>query len=147
MTKDVMISIKGMQFEGNLNEGEDIEVIQQGHYYRRNGMHYLVFEEPVEGTDKVNKNMIKFNDKELSVTKKGVINVAMNFCEKVKNMTDYQTPFGSIMIGLDTHDIKVMEKPNRLSLDVDYSLDVNYEFLSDCKIHIEAREMGGKLSL
>ncbi len=146
MTKDVMISIKGMQFEGNL-DGDNIEVIQQGQYYQRNGMHYLVYEEAVEGTDKVNKNMIKFNDRELSVTKKGVINVSMNFSEKVKNLTDYQTPFGSIMIGLDTHSIEVNENPKKLSLDVSYSLDVNYEFLSDCNIHIEAREMGQKLPL
>ena len=146
MTKDVLISIRGMHFENSL-DGDNIEVIQQGRYYRRNGMHYLVYEEPVEGTDKTNKNIIKFNEKEMSVTKKGVVNVAMTFCEKEKNHTSYQTPFGNILIGLDTHDISLLESPKKISLDVSYSLDVNYEFLSDCKIHIEANELGQSISL
>ena len=146
MTKDVLISIRGMQFENNL-DGDNIEVIQQGHYYRRNGMHYLVYEEPVEGTDKINKNMIKFDEKQMSVTKKGMVNVAMTFCEKEKNLTSYRTPFGNIMIGLDTHDIRLNEGDKKLSLEVSYSLDVNYEFLSDCKIYIEAKELGQSLTL
>ena len=146
MTKDVMISIRGMQFEESL-DGDNVEVIQQGHYYRKNGMHYLIYEEPVEGTDKTNKNTIKFNDKEMNLTKKGVVNVVMNFNENVKSLTDYRTPFGSLMIGLDTHDIRLTENAQKISLDIDYSLDVNYAFFTDCKIHIEAKDIGQKISI
>ena len=36
MTKDVMISIRGLQFmEGE--DGDDIETVQQGEYYEKNG--------------------------------------------------------------------------------------------------------------
>ncbi len=146
MNKDVMISIRGLQFEHDL-DGEKIEVVQKGRYYRRNGMHYLVYDEPLEGTDKTIKNMIKFNDTEMNVTKKGPINVCMNFKEKVKSVTDYQTPFGSIIVGLNTHTVNITENPQNLSLDISYSLDVNYEFLSDCNIHIEASDIPKKLPL
>ena len=59
MTKDVLIAIRGMQFEG-AEDPESIEVIQKGQYYQRNGSHYLVYEEPVEGTNDVILNRIKF---------------------------------------------------------------------------------------
>lgn len=41
MTKDVMISIRGLQFmEGE--DGDDIETVQQGEYYEKNGADFLL---------------------------------------------------------------------------------------------------------
>ena len=40
MTKDVLVSIKGMQFMGIEDEpDEPIEIITNGNYYFRNGSH------------------------------------------------------------------------------------------------------------
>ena len=48
MTKDVMISIRGLQFmEGE--DGDNIETVQQGEYYERNGARYLLYDEYMEG--------------------------------------------------------------------------------------------------
>lgn len=138
MNKDVMISIKGMHFD-IAEDSDNVEVIQPGQYYQRGGSHYLVYEEPVEGSELVNRNMIKFNETSMSVTKKGAINTTMLFDTSKKNLTNYATPFGSLVIGLDTHDITVKKTEDALSLNIKYSLDVNYEFLADCNINIEAR--------
>ena len=72
MTKDVLIAIEGMQFEG-ATDPEEIEVIQRGQYYERNGSHYLLYDEPVEGTSDIIKNRIKFKDNEVQVAKKGAV--------------------------------------------------------------------------
>lgn len=138
MNKDVLISIKGLHFETG-STSDNIEVIQAGQYYKRGGMHYLVYDEPLEGTDQVSRNLLKFNDKSLSVTKKGPFAATMLFEEASKNMTNYSTPFGSVIVGLDTHNISLSDKENELTLNVDYSLDINYEFMADCNISIEAR--------
>lgn len=140
MDKDVLISIKGMHFQ-NTEDGDNVEVIQQGQYYQRGNMHYLVYEEPVEGSDAVTKNMIKFNNDSMCLTKKGIVNATMLFDTNEKNMTNYNTPYGSIVIGLDTHQIDFHENDDNLSLNIKYSLDVNYEFLADCDIHIEAHNV------
>lgn len=140
MKKDVLISIRGMQFEGAM-DADDIEVIQRGHYYQRGGMHYLVYDEPVEGTDRINKNLIKFNEKEMYVTKRGVVNTALTFRQKEKNLTSYETPYGNIMVGLNTRQIELTKNADQILLHVNYSLDVNYEFLTDCQIRIEAKEL------
>jgi len=135
-----MISIKGMHFDVS-DEANDVEVIQQGQYYKRGGMHYLIYDEPVEGSEQVTKNMIKFNDTTMSLSKKGVVNTTMLFDVAEKNLTNYATPFGSLVIGLDTHNISVNATENELKLNVQYSLDVNYEFLANCNINIVARDM------
>lgn len=139
MNKDVLISIRGMHFENSAN-GDNIEVISKGHYYQRAGMHYLVYDELVEGSNEVIKNMLKFNNDSLSYTKKGPVSSTMLFDKNEKNLTNYSTPFGSLVMGIDTHKVEVLQNKDRLELNVQYSLDVNYEFLADCNIHIEATD-------
>ena len=121
------------------NMADDVEVIQRGQYYKRGGNHYLIYDEPLEGSELVNHNILKFNDMSLSVTKKGPVTASMLFEESSKNLTNYSTPFGSIVVGLDTRNIALSDTDDVLKLDVNYSLDINYEFLADCNISIEAR--------
>ena len=135
MTKDVLIAIRGMQFEG-AEDPESIEVIQKGQYYQRNGSHYLVYEEPVEGTNEVIHNLIKFKENEVQVTKKGAINTMLSFKENEKNMTNYATPFGNLLMGINTQMIEQAIREDQIHVHVEYALDVNYEFLADCKIDI-----------
>lgn len=135
MTKDVLIAIKGMQFEG-AEDAEEIEVIQRGQYYERNGSHYLLYDEPVEGTTEIIKNRIKFKNDEVQVAKKGAVNTILTFTKNEKNMTNYATPFGNLIIGIDTQEIALKLEEKKMDIRVDYALDINYEFLADCKISI-----------
>ena len=47
MTKDVLISISGLQFAGGENS-EPVEVITSGSYYKKNGRHYILYDEVAE---------------------------------------------------------------------------------------------------
>lgn len=143
MTKEVMISIRGLQFMEDESE-DDIETVQQGEYYLRGGSHYLVFDEYLEGFHEPVKNVLRFQEKELSLIKRGLLNVQMNFEQGKKNLTRYQTPYGAIMIGLDTGRVECFEKEHELKLEVDYTLEANYQYVADCHIVIEAREKGGE---
>ena len=143
MTKEVMISIRGIQFEEGV-DGEKIESIQKGEYYNRNDMHYILFEEIVEGMDDPVKSMIKFKEGEMHLNKKGPINVSMDFLEDKKTLTDYRTPFGSLVIGLEAKKVNFEEEEKRILLDVDYTLEVNYEPLANCKIRVDIRSMDGE---
>lgn len=136
MTKDVLIAIKGMQFEG-ATDPEEIEVIQRGQYYERNGSHYLLYDEPVEGTSDIIKNRIRFKENEVQVAKKGAVNTTLTFTKNEKNMTNYATPFGNLIVGIDTQRIALELSEQKMDIKVDYALDINYEFLADCKISIK----------
>ena len=135
MTKDVLIAVRGLQTDG-MEDPESIEVIQRGQYYEKNGAHYLLYEEPVEGTQDVIKNRIKFKEKEVQVAKKGAVNTTLTFKEKEKNQTNYMTPFGNLVVGIDTQEVNLKMEENTIDIHVNYSLDINYEFLADCKISI-----------
>ena len=153
MTKDVFVSISGMHEEiaetpaVERDEAEAIEVVTPGSYYFRNEKHYIVYDEVMEGFEEATKNIFKFDGSCLEVTKRGAVNVHMLFEEQKKNMTTYHTPFGDILIGIDTEKIEVSEEENKIHLHVDYSLEANYQHLANCKIDMKIypKKEGAKL--
>lgn len=136
MTKDVLVAIRGLQFDGLQDDGS-VEVITPGDYYKRNDKHYIIYEEHTEGVPQSTQNVMKFNKDGFDLAKKGAVNVHMVFEENKKNITNYGTPFGNIIIGIDTKKIHVSEGKERIRVDIDYALEVNYEHLADCKIAMD----------
>lgn len=92
MTKDVLISVSGLQM--GEEKPEQIEVISKGNFYQKNGYSYVFYDEVIEGFDQRVRNMIKFKNGALHVQKKGIVNVNMAFEEEKKNNTCYTTPYG-----------------------------------------------------
>lgn len=142
MTKDVLISLRGLQFDQSDSDVEKIETIMPGNYYEKNGSHYVLYDEIMEGIPEPVKNRIKFSEHALELTRNGAVNVHMIFEENRKNMTSYNTPYGNILIGIDTRKIHIAQESDRIVVDVDYALDVNYEYLADCQIVLDIRSKG-----
>ena len=139
MTKDVVISVRGLQVMDN-ESAEDIETVQQGEYFERNGGICLLYDEYYEGFDEPVKNVMKIRGNEMTLTKRGIINVQMNFEAGKKNLTRYQTPYGVMMIGLDTSRVVCLQEEKSLAIEIDYTLEANYQYVSDSKIRIMVRE-------
>ena len=59
MTKDVMISISGLQYIVGAGEEEPVpvEVVMGGQYYKKNGQHYLIYDETVDGFEGTTHNL------------------------------------------------------------------------------------------
>ena len=82
MTKDVLISISGLQMDvlEEEKEYEAIEVVAPANYFLKNGKHYILFDEVTEGIPGITKNRIKITGEDaLEVMKSGVSNVHMVF--------------------------------------------------------------------
>ena len=142
MTKDVLLKISGMQFtadNGDPDEPEPVEIIAPGEYYFKNGKHYIMYEEVMEGFDGVTKNVLKLQGDLLEVTKRGTSNVHMIFEKDKKNMTCYTTPYGSMMMGIDARSISIEESDDEIHAQIQYALDVNYEHLADCTISLSVQ--------
>lgn len=139
MTKEVLLTLQGLQFDQREEDAEKIETVTVGDYFKKNDRHYVVYEEITEGFEQPTKNRLKFSEHMVELTRNGLVNVHMVFQENKKNMSNYNTPFGQILVGIDTKRISIDEKEDNIVVDVDYALDINYEFLSDCHIKIDIR--------
>lgn len=154
MTKDVLITVRGLQFDrggtdadnvntdkANTGEGNTatIETMLPGAYYEKNGSHYILYEEMMEGFREPTKNKIKFGEHFLELDRSGPVNVRMVFDENKKTMSNYNTPYGNIPIGIDTKKIHITKEPDRITVDVDYMLEAHNEYLADYRILIDIR--------
>lgn len=146
MTKEIILSLKGLQMEKN-EDAKAVETILPADYYQRNGSHYVVYEEMMEGFTDITRNRIKFNDSCLEVSKKGLVNAQMFFEENKKSITSYATPYGNILIGIDTESVWVEERDNQIRVEVEYALEANYQHLADCRIEMELRPRGEGVGL
>ncbi|MDO5417122.1 MAG: DUF1934 domain-containing protein [Lachnospiraceae bacterium] len=135
MTKDVLITISGSQMMDG--ENGDVEMITCGDYYSKNGKHYILYDEVMEGHEGVIKNTIKIQPDSLDIIKTGLTNVHMVFERNKKRLTCYATPMGEMMVGLNTKSISIDEKDDNIKVQIEYSLDINYEHVSECNIVVD----------
>lgn len=140
MTKDVLVSISGLQYE--VDQEDAVEVITVGEYYLKNDKHYILYDELSEEGEGVTKNTIKISDKQVDIMKRGVNNVHMVFQPHTQNMTYYNTPFGELVIQVSTTDLKVIEEDKILTAHIEYDLSVNYTHVSECAIDIKIMAKG-----
>lgn len=139
MTREVLISISGSQRSGG--EPDVMELMITGDYFEKNGKRYVIYEEILEDGGGTIRNTIKIMPDLVSIDKKGQVSAHMVFQKNQKNMTCYLTPFGQMMIGISTDDIRLQEEEDQLKVDVDYSLDINYEHVSDCNISLAVKSL------
>ncbi|MBO4678435.1 MAG: DUF1934 domain-containing protein [Lachnospiraceae bacterium] len=142
MNKDVLISIKGLQYTvSEEKEGDTrVETLTRGQYYKRAGKHYVTFEEALDG-DKPVKSMVKFDETSFEITRKGPYNVRLGFEAGKKAYTDYRTPFGEFLMGIDTTSIEYGEKENEILMRIEYDMEFNSEQLGRCVIDVKVTEV------
>lgn len=136
MKKDVLITISGIHSDKS-RESDKIELVTSGSYYKKNNKHYLLYDEIFEGQDEVTRNIARFDSDEFHISKSGFTNVDMSFEQNKRNMTNYITPYGSMLVGVDASRVDVVENDESIQVDIAYSLDVNYEHLADCTLHMD----------
>lgn len=144
MTKNVLVSITGTQFLDSQQSDEPIELVTNGTYYKKKNKHYVMYDEIIDGILGVTKNTLRFDEECFNLTRTGAVNSIMVFETKKRNITNYSTPFGSLTIGIDASNINIDETDEEINVAVDYAIDVNCEYLSDCKIVLKVQPAGKK---
>lgn len=135
MTKEVIVSVVGYQFE--VSENEPIELVTNGEYYNRNGKHFIMYEEYLSEGDEATKNILKIHNGVVELTKKGESNLKMEFEKGKTNETYYHTPIGTLLVGIHTDEVEVRENERELGVKIQYSLEVNGSHVSACEIQIK----------
>ncbi|MDD6572279.1 MAG: DUF1934 domain-containing protein [Thermoflexaceae bacterium] len=140
MTKDVLVTVRGKQIGNNYED--EIEIINRGNCYERNGKTYIRYEEQQEESDAVIQNMIKIGSDGIEITKKGSVGAQMIFRENEKINSCYETPYGMMMMAIYTNRIQCSIEPEKIEINVLYSIEMNGELLSDADVYIKVEPLG-----
>lgn len=136
MTKDVLVTIAGSQFDVG---DEPIELMVPGTYYLKNGKHYVLYEELPDEDSPVIRNTVKFYEGHFEIIKKGGNNSMLMFDEGRQTTMVYETIMGPMEIAATTTSIMIQETEELLHAKVCYSLDINHNFVSECEVDFKVQ--------
>lgn len=142
MTKDIILTISGLhKTDGEADE--PVEIMSPGQYYLKNGKHYVLFEEMMEGVDGVVKSTLKFTEEKVELLRNGAATTRMIFQKQQEHMVVYQTPMGPLSISLYTDDIISELNEEQINLEIHYSLKTEGIVLTEStvQLHICPKEL------
>lgn len=138
MTKDVKIIVLGNHDNGDGDVGT-IRTTSRGQYFEKGDSRYLLYEEEQEGFDKTVNNRVKYKEGYVELVKTGLVRSRMVFEQGKTIMTSYNSPYGELLMGVNTKDIRITEREDMIRIEVDYSLEVDESEMSKSKITIKIK--------
>ncbi|MCD8326493.1 MAG: DUF1934 domain-containing protein [Lachnospiraceae bacterium] len=102
------------------------------------GYYVIRYEEIQEGFEQTSSVLLKAAPGRLELTRKGLLNVRMEFADGEFTQSDYRTPFGDILFGFLTRRVTVDEQADGIRICASYRLEMNGEYLADSTIDISA---------
>ena len=136
MTKDIILTISGLH-DTDGDADAPIETMTPAQYFQKNGKHYVVFDEVLEGLEGTIKSTIKFTEDQVELLRNGAASTRMVFQPGQENMVIYQTPMGPLSISLYTEDIVSEIGEEHIRLKIDYSLKTEGIVVSESTVKIE----------
>jgi len=136
--KKVFISIRGMPALADSDE-DGFELMTDGEYTRENGISTFSYvESELTGVDGL---LTTFNvEQDRVVLRRGDgIGMDMIFSETQKHHFLYDTPFGAVTMGIDTHSIKKSLRDDGGNLEIRYDLEVDNVAVSHNLFQINIR--------
>jgi len=136
--KKVMISIKGLPVFAS-SDDDAFELMTDGEYLQKDGISTFSY---VESMLTGNEGLLTTFDVEQDrvVLRRGDgMSGDMIFSENQKHHFLYDTPFGSILLGIDTHSIKTNMGDDGGNLEIRYDIEVDNVSVSQNLFRINIR--------
>lgn len=136
--KDVMITIKSVQYDGD--EKLETEVITAGSFEKIAGGYKLSYDETdatgFEGCSTVLKVL---DGSKIEMTRSGATASELYIERGKKNFCLYGTPFGELTVGVQAKDVKSRLTDMGGSVFASYVIDINSSHMGDYDLDIEVR--------
>ena len=142
MTRDVMVSVSGIHTVDG--ESGDVAVVTSGIYYKKNGKHYIIYDEFQEGLERPLRCTIKLYDRKAEIIRGGDVRARMEFETGKTTVNCYYTPFGEIILTIATFEMDLREEEDSLRAEILYSLEMNSVKTSDSRVIIEVKSKPGR---
>ena len=137
--KHVLITVRGIQITAD-EPATDMELVTEGEYTYDNGTGWFTYEETeitgMEGTT----TRFDFSPTEAVITREGSVSSKMVFMEGKLNVFLYNTPWGSMTMGIDTHKIDNDLNEHGGSIEIDYTLSFDRAPLSRNRFSVKIKE-------
>lgn len=139
MEKDVVISIKGIQKYENAPP-DVIELVTEGRLERTGGSYTLSYQESeltgLEGT----LTTIQVEGEQVTLMRMGEYNAQMVFQEGRRHLSMYNTPYGTMAIGVNTRHLLAELNDQGGDIEIDYAIEVDHAMAGRNIFRINVKE-------
>ena len=139
MEKPVIISIKGIQTGDTIGE-ETMELVTQGILGQDQDGFSLTYEESeltgLEGTT----TTFRIGKDRITLHREGTLRSDMIFQEGQRHFSTYETPYGGLILGVDTHRARSDIGRSGGDLEIRYALEVENEKVGENFFEIHVQE-------
>lgn len=137
-----VISIKGMQtYCDEQTDSTDVKMMAEGDFSESDGKYFVVYDETeatgMEGT----KTTLEICDEYVSLTREGKVETTLLFIKGRQTTSYYDTPFGTIVMGISTDDIANSVDANGGNVSVKYGISLNNVFTGTNTFDVNIRKI------
>ena len=137
------LRICGMQIRGGRAE-DKVEVVSVGKMYEEEGAVCVSYEEMSDANEMgivhVVNNLLKVQDNQVEVIKKGASESHMVFVPEQATYTYYSTPIGELEVSIFTKQIEREQTSKGFRLVLQYDLEMNQTMISQCNVDITVEQ-------
>ena len=139
MEKNVIISIKGVQRLEDADP-DTMELVTEGRLEQDGNSYTLSYQESeltgLEGTT----TTFRIAPDRITLRREGTLNSEMIFQEGQKHVSLYETPYGGLMLGVNTHRAKADLGTAGGRLSIRYALEVDSQPIGENSFEIQVTE-------
>lgn len=138
--KDVLITIKSSQ---SIEDGDGPELITAGKYRAdSDGVRFFYMESELTGLSGTQTDFF-VTPEEVVISRKGTVTARMIFRKGQRQHFAYETPYGTVTMGLETHKLEQTLGEHGGEMEVEYDLNLEREVLTRNKFKIKVRDIKG----
>lgn len=138
--KDYVITIKGIQTYED-DDSTDIEMMAEGDFVFEDGKYFIDYDETeatgMEGTS----TTIEIDKDYVSLTRAGAVETTLLFIRDRQTTSYYDTPYGTMMMGINTEDVNTQLTSDGGKVAVKYSMSMNNLFSGSNTFEIQVRRI------
>ena len=139
--KDYVITVKGIQTYDGDDDNIDIEMMAEGDLTFEDGKYFIDYEETeatgMEGTS----TTIETDGNYVALTRTGAVDTTLLFIKDRLTTSYYETPYGTMMMGITTEDVQSNIDLDGGKITVKYSISMNNLFSGTNTIEIKVRKI------
>ncbi len=137
--KNVLITFKTKQYDGNLSE--ETEIITGGQFFKTDDGYVISYDETeATGFDGCSTTLTVTGSDKVVLNRTGAAQSQLIIDKNKKHYCRYGTPYGAIQMGIQTGDIKSTLGDNGGDLFFKYVIDVEASLLGNYEVSINVTE-------
>lgn len=138
--KDVLITISSSRSLGGGNDG--MELITEGKYaVDGDGIRFSYMESELTGLEGTKTDFL-VTPEEVIMSRNGTVTSQMVFRKGKKQHFAYETPYGTLTMGLDTHRVSHALGEHGGEMEIEYDIDLDRAVFSRNRFRINVRDKG-----